>query len=74
MDNQGAIALSKDNKFHAHIKHIDIHYHYIQEVIEAGKVQMVYVLTSENVADIITKALTWPLLEKFRDMLGLWFT
>ena len=28
-DNQGAIALSKDNKFHAHTKHIDIRYHFI---------------------------------------------
>ena len=28
-DNQGAIALSKDNKFHAWTKHIDIRYHFV---------------------------------------------
>ena len=28
-DNQGAIVLSKDNKFHAQTKHIDIQYHFI---------------------------------------------
>ena len=28
-DNQGAIMLSKDNKFHAWTKHIDIQYHFI---------------------------------------------
>ena len=28
-DNQGAISLAKDNKFHAHTKHIDLHYHFV---------------------------------------------
>ena len=28
-DNQGAITLSKDNKFHAWTKHINIQYHFI---------------------------------------------
>ena len=37
-DNQGVIALAKDNKFHAHTKHIDMHYHFIHEVVEDGKV------------------------------------
>ena len=32
MDNQGAIALAKNPEFHACIKHIDIHHHYIREV------------------------------------------
>ena len=27
-DNQGAIALAKDNKFHARTKHIDLQYHF----------------------------------------------
>ena len=37
-DNQGVITLAKDNKFHAHTKHIDMHYHFIHEVVEDGKV------------------------------------
>ena len=37
-DNQGAITLTKDNKFHAHTKHIDVHYHFIHKVVEDGKV------------------------------------
>ena len=39
-DNQGAIALGKDNKFHLRMKHIDLRYHYIQEAIEDGKVEI----------------------------------
>ena len=38
-DNQSAIALSKDNKFHQRTKHIDIHYHYIREAVEDRKIQ-----------------------------------
>ena len=37
-DNQGAIALTKDNKFHVHTKHIDMHYHFICEAVEDRKV------------------------------------
>ena len=37
-DNQGVIALAKDNKFHIHTKHIDMHYHFIHKVVEDRKV------------------------------------
>ena len=56
-DNQGAIALLKDNKFHARTKHIDVRYHFIREAVEDGKVSVVYVPTDENPADIFTKPL-----------------
>ena len=35
-DNQGAIMLSKDNKLHQCMKHIDIRYHFIHEAVEDG--------------------------------------
>jgi hypothetical protein len=70
-DNQGAIALSKDNKFHARTKHIDIRYHFIREAVENNQVFMHYVPTDENVADIFTKPLAKPKFEKFVKLLGL---
>jgi hypothetical protein len=72
-NNQGAIALSKDNKFHARTEHINIHYHFICEAVENNNIFMHYVPTDENVADIFTKALTKPKFEKFVKMLGLGF-
>ena len=36
-DNQGAIALTKDNKFHMHTKHIDVHYHLKQLRMEKSQ-------------------------------------
>jgi len=32
-DNQGAIALAKDNRFHSRTKHIDLRYHFIHETV-----------------------------------------
>ena len=70
-DNQGMIALSKDNKFHMRTKHIDIHYHFICEAVENNQVFMHYVLTDKNVADIFTKPLAKPKFEKFVKLLRL---
>ena len=56
-DNQGAIALLKDNKFHAQTKHIDVRYHFICEAVEDGKLSVVYIPTDDNPADIFTKPL-----------------
>ena len=70
-DNQGVIELSNNNKFHAHTKHINVHYHFICEVIENKFLDIQYVPTDKNIVDIFMKALTRPLFEKFRGMLGL---
>ena len=70
-DNQGAIALAKDNKFHGRTKHIDLRYHFIREAVEDGKIEMKYIPTDENVSDIFTKALPRPKFERFQESLGL---
>ena len=70
-DNQGAIALAKDNKFYTRTKHIDLHYHFVCEVVEDGKIKMEYIPTSENMADIFTKALAKPKFQEFVGMLSL---
>ena len=50
-NNQGAIALAKDNKFQARAKHIDLRYHFICEAVKDGKIQVKYVPTDDNVSD-----------------------
>jgi hypothetical protein len=70
-NNQGAIALSKDNKFHARTKHIDIRYHFIREAVEDGKVSVVYIPTNDNPVDIFTKPLAKVKFRKFVELLGL---
>ena len=44
-DNQGAIVLAKDNKFHARTKHIDLRHHFIREAVEDEKIKVTYIPT-----------------------------
>jgi len=57
-NNQSAIALCKDNKFHAHTKHMDIRYHYIHQAVERKQIKVEYISGTNNPADIMMKALT----------------
>ena len=70
-DNQGAIALTKDNKFCAHTKPIDVRYHFICEAVEDGKVTVQYIPTGDNVSDIFTKLLTKAKFWELAELLGL---
>ena len=56
--------------FHAKTKHIEVHYHFIQETVLLGDIDLVYVNTKEQVVDIFTKALGAEKLQRFRVMLG----
>jgi len=70
-NNQGAIALSKDSKFHLRTKHIDLWYHFVREAVEDDKIMVIYIPTEENVSDIFTKALARPKFVRFVEKLGL---
>ena len=52
--NWGTITLLKDNKFHVHMKHINIWYHFICKAVEDAKVSVKYIPTDEKPADIFT--------------------
>ena len=54
-DSQSAIELMKDSKFHARVKHIDIHMHFIRELVSINKVKFTYISTNEQAADALTK-------------------
>ena len=43
--------------FHARRKHIEVHYHFIKERVLIGYIDLMYVRTLEQVADIFMKAL-----------------
>nr|GEY00744.1 integrase, catalytic region, zinc finger, CCHC-type, peptidase aspartic, catalytic [Tanacetum cinerariifolium]GEY03149.1 integrase, catalytic region, zinc finger, CCHC-type, peptidase aspartic, catalytic [Tanacetum cinerariifolium] len=45
------------DKLHSRSKHIDIRHHFIREQVERGMVELYFVLTDYQLADIFTKAL-----------------
>nr|GEZ75423.1 hypothetical protein [Tanacetum cinerariifolium] len=56
-DNRSAIALCCNNVQHSRSKHIDIRHHFIHEQVERGVVELYFVSTNYQLADIFTKAL-----------------
>ena len=56
-DNNSAIELSKNSKFHNRTKHIDISHHFIRERVISKEIEIKYCSSSNNLADIMTKAL-----------------
>ncbi|GKC05520.1 retrovirus-related pol polyprotein from transposon TNT 1-94 [Tanacetum coccineum] len=56
-DNKSIIALCCNNVQHSISKHIDIRYHFIKEQVETGVVELYFVRTEYQLADIFTKAL-----------------
>ena len=58
-DNQSSIKMSEDPIFHERTTHINNKYHYIRVV------KLQYILTDEQVADILTKSLPNKKFEYF---------
>ena len=69
-DNNGAIDLSKNPKYHNRTKHIDIAYHFTRERVVSKELSVTYCHTNDMLADTMTKGLPRTQFEKFRDMLG----
>jgi hypothetical protein len=59
-DNQGAITLASNGKFHTRTKHIDLQFHFVRSLVKNGIFNIQYCPTEENIADIFTKALPRP--------------
>ena len=68
-DNQGAIELAKNPRFHNRTKHIDVSFHYMKEQVNPKTVSVKYCPTNLMLADIMTKGLSRNVLETFRDNL-----
>ncbi|GJY91085.1 hypothetical protein Tco_0506281 [Tanacetum coccineum] len=52
-----AIAISCNPVQHSHTKHIDVRYHFIKEHVKKGIVELFFVETEYQLADLFTKAL-----------------
>ncbi|GJY61748.1 retrovirus-related pol polyprotein from transposon TNT 1-94 [Tanacetum coccineum] len=61
-DPKSAIAISCNSVQHSRTKHIDVRYHFIKEHVEKGTIELYFVKTDYQLADLFTKAL---LAERF---------
>ncbi|GJW06727.1 retrovirus-related pol polyprotein from transposon TNT 1-94 [Tanacetum coccineum] len=70
-DNTSAIAISNNPVLHSRTKHIDIRYHFIKDHILKGEIELHFVPTDLQLADIFTKPLAEPSFTRLVAELGM---
>ena len=71
IDNKYAIELAKNPMNHERSKHIDICFHFIQDHVKEGSVELLHMASQDQVADIFTKPLSKVLFDKYKKMIGM---
>lgn len=71
VDNEAAIKLTKNPEFHTKTKHIRRRHHHIRELVTSGQLNVQWVPSAENIADIFTKPLHRIIFERLRTMAGI---
>ena len=71
MDNQSAISVSKNPEHHGRMKHLDLRWYWLRDVVDAGTLDPMFIPTNDMAADILTKPLPRPQVQKCRELMGL---
>ena len=70
-DNLGATYLTANPVFHARTKHIKIDFHFVQERVASGALQVRFISSDDQLADVFTKPATRQMLDRFATNLNL---
>lgn len=70
VDKKSTIDLAKYRVFHGGNKHIDIRFHFNRECVERGEIIIKHVMTNQQKADVLTKAMSAVKYEQMRKLLG----
>jgi histone deacetylase 1/2 len=70
-DNLGATYLSANPVFHARTKHIEVDFHFVCEKVALGALDVRFIASGDQLADVFTKPATHQLLRRFRSNLNL---
>lgn len=65
------IHLAKNPIFYARTKHVEVHYHFIREKVLQVEINLKYIDTENQVADLFTKSLSINKFGRFRLQLGM---
>jgi len=68
-DNVSAVALTKNPVMHGRTKHIEIKHHFIRELVAEGEIKLEVCKSEDQLADILTKALSPTKFEDMRNRL-----
>ena len=71
VDNQPAIALTKNPVLHDWSKHIDVKFHFLRDCVDGGQIVIDFVETGRQLADVLTKPLGRFRLTELKEMIGM---
>jgi hypothetical protein len=70
-DNIGATYLSANPTFHAHTKHIKIDFHFVRDKVASKTLDVCFIYSKDNLADIFTKLTSSPYFSLMRTKLNI---
>jgi hypothetical protein len=71
IDNQSAVQVAKNPEHHGRMKHLDLRFYWLRDVVDEGLISVKHIPTAEMPADILTKSLTKVKVSDGRNLLGL---
>ncbi|WVZ97964.1 hypothetical protein U9M48_043459 [Paspalum notatum var. saurae] len=66
VDSTSAIFVTKNLVLHSRTKHIDVRFHFLRDYYEKGVIDLVHVVSENQLADIFTKPLEFGAFVRFR--------
>jgi hypothetical protein len=57
VDNQSAIQVARNPEHHGRMKHLDLRFFWLRDIVNAGVIAVRYIPTADMAADLLTKAL-----------------
>ncbi|WVZ83045.1 LOW QUALITY PROTEIN: hypothetical protein U9M48_030230 [Paspalum notatum var. saurae] len=66
IDSTSAISVAKNPVLHSKTKHIDVRFHFLRDHYEKGDIDLVHVVSANQLADIFTKPLEFDAFTRLR--------
>ncbi|XP_058838007.1 uncharacterized protein LOC131693830 [Topomyia yanbarensis] len=70
-DNQSTIRIAEDARDYRRLKHVDTKFHFLRDLVQQAIIDIRFVRSSEQQADIMTKGLAAGVFKQLRFKLGL---
>lgn len=68
-DNSSVVFVTENPTHHARMKHVEIDHHFVREKVLAGMLQINFVPSNQQIADVLTKPIPPKLFASFRHAL-----